>query len=73
MSGNAAPIAASKHTSYACGTTDDPCRLQMVTPVVSGLPLARLQNNPSGLSLPCQFRNTAIEIFPYVRRQAFRS
>ncbi len=50
-----------------------PRRLQMVTPVVSGLPLARLQNKPSWLSLPCQFRNTAIEIFPYVRRQAFRS
>ncbi len=64
MWGNAAPNAASKHTSYACGTTDDPRRLQMVTPVVSGFPLARLQNNPSWLSLPCQFRNTTIEIFP---------
>ena len=28
------------------------------------VPLARLQNNPSWLGLPCQFRNTAIEIFP---------
>jgi hypothetical protein len=70
MWGNAAPIAASKHTSYACGTTDDPCRLRLLTPVVSGLPLARLQNNPSWLSLPCQFRNTAKK---FSRRSAAES